>query len=513
MNFATFFHTLAERWPDTVALIDAASGRQWRFPELAAEIRARAAALAANDLRQGDRVALLDDGSPDYVFADYAAMAGGFVRVPLDPSLAAEELLAQLLDAEAALLLFSARHEATVDRIKTLAPRSVASTRLEDLAPAAAQLDGAAAASTTAPGGDVAGQDIASLNYSGGTTGAPKAIVHTQESLLAAVRNVVLVRNIRPGETLVNIRPLWPIAALVVLGHLAAGGTVVLGGTPHFSAPHLAELLRRHRAVTTSLVPTHLVRLLRDIAPSGLRFPDLRFIDIGAAALPDGVMEHALAVLGPRLAGIYGLTEAPWSCYRAPADWSDMLRAGEDPSGLVGRPTPGSEIRIVDGDGRPLDAGRDGEICIRGRHVMQGYLKRPDLNEQVFADGWLRTGDLGHLDDAGRLFIRGRLKDLIRSGGKSVQPQEVEAVLRRHPAVADAAVLGLADEEWGETVAAAVILHAAASVDELLAFCRTQLSTHKRPRIVRILDEFPRSHYGKIQQSRLRQLLSEPETP
>ncbi len=280
------------------------------------------------------------------------------------------------------------------------------------------------------------------------------------------------------GDTMVNMRPLWPIAAVIVLAHIAAGGTVVLGG--RFDARRLVALLERHRAAATTMVPTHLVRVLRDCPSERLRaLSELRAIDIGAAAVPPDTVEQALETFGPKIGILYGLTEASWSCYLPPStldcpreEWSERTRR-------VGWPVPGCDVRIDGPEGEP------GEVLIRGANVMLGYWQRPDLTADVIVDVWFLSGELGTIGADGSLAIVGRLKSVIRSGGKSVDPREVEAALLSFAGVAEAAVVGLPDPEWGELVAAAVVPSAGANVDDraLKAHCVGQLSAHKRPKL------------------------------
>lgn len=507
MNIATLIARAAQKWPHAIALIDHETKARWTFDEFVRATFAFGSKLLALGLAPGQRVALLADATPDYLFADYGAMSAGLVRVPLDPALSAPELAAQLLSAGAGVLLYAAQYEVIVEAIREAwreqGGEPIDCHALEPFWQAAAS------AEVHAIPAPCPADAVASLNFSGGTTGMPKAIVHRHGSLCAALQNIVMVRAMGSGDVMINVRPLWPIAAIVVLAHLIAGGTVVLGGRARFSPARLIDLLGEYGAATTSLVPTHLVRLLREIPAVAPTLPQLRCIDIGAAAVPPEILAQAIGVFGSRFATIYGLTEAPWSCYRSPREVPGDGR--DDLKGMVGRPAFSSEIRIVDERGESLENGSVGEVWIRGPQVMAGYLDDEALNREVLVDGWLRTGDLGELDDRGCLYIRGRLKDLIRSGGKSVQPTEVEDVLRRHAAVADVAVVGLADPEWGEIVAAAVVLNerSKASVEELTAYCRDHLSAHKRPRRLRLIDELPRSHYGKIQQNKLRELLFE----
>ncbi|MDP1908802.1 MAG: AMP-binding protein, partial [Hyphomicrobium sp.] len=237
----------------------------------------------------------------------------------------------------------------------------------------------------------------------------------------------------------------------------------------------------------------------------------LRAMDIGAAAIPPDLFARLLEAFGPRIGIIYGLTEAPWCCYQPPSAFAVDGAARVLRMRSVGRALFGVEIALRSPEGRPVANGEEGEVTLRGAHVTPGYWQRPEADAAAFRDGWFHTGDLGVIDAEGYLSITGRIKDLIRSGGRSVVPAEVEAALRANDAVADAAVIGLPDAEWGEIVAAAVVLRPGADADEaqLIESCRTHLSAFKKPRRIFFVTEIPRSHYGKMMRSRLLQLITE----
>ena len=486
MSLAGVLLRAAQRWPEAVALIDEARGRRWTFRELVSACAGAAERLKAQGVGPGARVALLADAQPEYLFADYGAMAAGLVRVPLDPALAVAELAAQVRDAEAQVLLAGGSRHALAEQVATACGIPLVALK-ETIASPAWEL--------------AAPEALATLNYTGGTSSAPKAVMLTHGNLRAALQNIVMARRTLPGEVMLNVRPLWPIAAVIVLAHLAAGGTVVLGGS--FEPARFVDQLKRYRAASSSLVPTHLVRLLREIpGPELAALESLRAIDVGAAAIPPETFAAALAALGPKIGVLYGLTEAPWSCYQPPsALLGDDGKLRLERMRSAGRPVFGCDLRI---------APDTGEVLLRGAHVMQGYWKRPELTREALRDGWFHTGDQGELDAEGVLSVTGRIKEVIRSGGKSVMPEEVERALCSHPGVAEAAVVGLADAEWGEVVAAAVVAAPGARVtaELLLEHCRAQLSPHKRPKLIRLVEGLPRSHYGKVQRAKVKAVLT-----
>lgn len=503
MTIARLLLRSAQLWGGRPALIDAVSGRSHSFSELAAACFCFGQALRQRGFASGDRVALLADASAAYLIADYGTMSAGLVRVPLDPSLAADELANQVRDAEAHILLHDAARAALA---KQVGEGAVADLVAID----AAVGDAPSVGSPVAPLVDevLVWRSLASLNYTGGTSGEPKAVMLSHGNLRAIVQNIVMARTvgsaIGPGDVMVNMRPLWPIAAVIVLAHLAAGGTVVLGG--RFESARMIALLEEHHAAATSLVPTHLVRLLRDCQPSALRsLTALRAIDMGAAAVPLDTFAQALDAFGPKIGVLYGLTEASWSCYQPPSALDVPLEVRKSRMTSVGRPVFGCDL-MISGDAGPAQPGQPGEILIRGAHVMQGYWKRPDLTAQVLDNDWFHTGDLGAVGEDGVVSIIGRIKEVIRTGGKSVQPSEVEQALRQFPGVEEASVVGIPDAEWGELVTALIVSAPGATIAEsaLKEHCAAILSPHKRPKLIQLVAELPKSHYGKIQRGRVR---------
>jgi long-chain acyl-CoA synthetase len=259
------------------------------------------------------------------------------------------------------------------------------------------------------------------------------------------------------------------------------------------------EAIERYRVQSMSGVPTMFVYLLH--YPEAERFDtsSMRLWGSGASALPVEIVEPFERKFGGRILEGYGLTEA------SPVVSAHRL-SGVRKLGSVGQPIPGVEVAILDDDDRPLPTGTVGEVCVRGPNVMQGYYRRPEDTARTLRHGWLHTGDVGRLDDDGFLFIVERKKDLIIRGGFNIYPREVEEVLYAHPAVAEAAVVGVPDALMGEEVAAFVVLRPGAGVDAqaLIDFCQLRLSKYRCPRQVRFVDALPKSPIGKILRKELR---------
>jgi acyl-CoA synthetase (AMP-forming)/AMP-acid ligase II len=339
------------------------------------------------------------------------------------------------------------------------------------------------------------GDDLATLNFSGGTTGAPKAVMLRHRNLMTVAANTIKGFDIPGDAVFLNVRPLWPIAQVILMSHLFAGATVVLGG--RFDADRLAAMIDESCASRTSLVPTQLVRWIEHLQTAD-RMPNLEAIYVGGSRIPSTVFERAIDLIGPRIGVLYGMTEAPICCYLTPhelADREQRVRRMES----VGRPFPDYRVRIAGADDSAA-ADASGEVLVQGGNVMAGYWQDEAGTRETVRDGWLHTGDIGTFDGDGRLAIVGRLKEVIRSGSSSIMPKEVEDVIATHPAVGEVAVLGLPDVEWGEAVTAFVVLRPGmtATESDLVDHCRAHLASYKKPRSVRFVASLPRSHYGKV---------------
>jgi len=287
----------------------------------------------------------------------------------------------------------------------------------------------------------------------------------------------------------------------------ARGGTVV-----GVTKPDPALLLRaipKHKVTELFLPPTVIYRLL-DVPDLGKKvdFSSLKYLMYGAAPMSVEKLKQAIEVIGPVMMGGYGQTEAPASIAYLPPDahFVEGKLASDERLSSVGRPNPLVRVEIMNDANEILGPGETGEICVRGDLVMKGYYKQPDKTAETIVDGWLHTGDIGHLDADGYLHITDRKKDMIISGGFNVYPSEVEQVIWSHPAVQDCAVIGVPDDKWGEAVKAVVELNAGQSVsaDELIALCKDKLGSVKAPKTVEFVDTLPRSPVGKVLKKDLR---------
>jgi acyl-CoA synthetase (AMP-forming)/AMP-acid ligase II len=337
---------------------------------------------------------------------------------------------------------------------------------------------------------------IAAIKFTGGTTGSPKGVLQPYRAILNYIASMYTVFGFDGDERLLSVAPLTHGASTLLLPILGCGGcNIVLDGTKA-KAPAIAEVMNSERITASFMPPTLIYALLDHAQSTGIRFPHLRNLIYGAAPMAPARIHQALELLGPRLGAIYGQAEAPMMISaispRELAEPANQLS--------VGRPCPYNEVQLMAPDGRLLPAGETGEVVLRGDLVMRGYLDRPGLTQQTIIDGWLHTGDLGVFDERGYLSLKGRIRDVIISGGFNVYPADVEAALAVHPAVREAVVFARPDDYWGERVEAAIVLAAGAKAApaELIAFAKTKVGSIRAPKAIHFLPRMPVNSVGKV---------------
>ncbi|MCC7042163.1 MAG: AMP-binding protein [Burkholderiales bacterium] len=351
--------------------------------------------------------------------------------------------------------------------------------------------------------------DVVMLSATGGTTGMPKGVMNTHRSAQTFCAHFIMGCHYRADEPPVNLAaaPMTHTAGLLSLPCTARGGTVVVVTRPDPAL--LLGAIPKHKVTELFLPPTVIYRLL-DIPDLGKKvdFSSLRYFLYGAAPMSVEKLKQAIEVIGPVMMGGYGQTEAPASISFMPPDehFAGGTIASDERLSSVGRPNPLVRVEILGDANEILPIGATGEICVRGDLVMKGYYKAPEKTAETIVDGWLHTGDIGHLDAEGYLHITDRKKDMIISGGFNVYPSEVEQVLWGHPAVRDCAVIGVPDEKWGEAVKAVVELNAGqtTTADELIALCKDRLGSVKAPKSIDFVESLPRSPVGKVLKKDLR---------
>lgn len=499
-------HRSLQRHPDKTALshIGADSTRRWSFSQMTGEVARRAAALRAWGVLPGDRVALVSPNDDAMVINLLACWWMGAVACPLNLRWSVPELDHALTDSSAALLLADVAAVPAVARIT--APVTVMDN--QQLADRAATLQ---AMDDTRTGGDA----LAAILYTGGTTGRSKGVTLTHGNFWSAAMSRGAELNNSPDSVSLLVAPLFHVAGLgrLICQCIVGGGCVTL---PQFRPDAVLDAIENLGITDIIVVPTMLQALLDAPGFSPARVQSIDRLSFGAAPMPADLLERALATWPQaEFFQAYGMTETAGAvCIDIPS----RRRGACATSGTVGRAGLGAEIRIVDVAGVDCPRGESGEIVVRGPMVTQGYWNLPGISEQALRDGWLHTGDGGRMDAEGYLHLTDRLKDMIISGGENVYSAEVEAALRSHPAVSEAAVIGVPHARWGEAVHAVVVVRRDAApvgdtadtadddalAEQLLAWCRTRLAGYKCPRSFHFTDALPLSAAGKVLKTTLR---------
>lgn len=469
------------------------------FEELRDRVRRLATGFETAGVGRGDRVALM--ASNGLVFFDvYLAVAYlGAAAVPLNTQLTDPELAFMLSNAEPTLTV------ATSDYAERLRAIGGAGPVIDADGNAYAEL---LASEPLADLDRASEDDTALIIYTSGTTGRPKGACLTQRGLAFNGMTMAVVQRFRPDDVYLSTTPLYHTASGTrVCSMLADGQTHVV--LRSFSPESFFAAVAEHRVTISVLVPAQIRRLLNHPGFEEADLSSLRLIVYGAAPTAGPLIRQAHERFGCGLYQAYGITEGVSNIAGLLPEDHDLAMAGR-PELLdsCGRAVPGVRIELH-GDSGDLVAPREvGEIWVKSAKVMAGYWRDPDQTAEALVDGWLRTGDLGRFDDDGYLYIVGRSKDLLISGGVNIYPSEIEAVLCGHPAVADAAVVGRPDPEWGERPVAFVELRPNESLDGLLSWCRQRLAKIKVPDEFIAVDGFPRTATGKIRKVELRELLA-----
>ncbi|HET6857618.1 MAG TPA: AMP-binding protein [Streptomyces sp.] len=480
--------------------------------------------LAARGLRRGDRVAVMLQNTPHFVIALLGAWKAGATVVPVNPMYKSAEVAHVLADAEVSALVCSDRAWAAYLR-DTVANSSVhtALTACEldfqtrndervlnfervERAGDADDLVAVARQGVPAPQDrELSSADVALISYTSGTSGAPKGAMNSHGNIMINAERQRAGHPIEEGARYFALAPLFHITGMVCeLGAcIANAGTLVLAYRFHPGV--VLDAFAEHRPAYTVGPSTAFMALAATPGVTREHFESFQVISSGGAPVPPALVEKFRAGLGPYIRNGYGLTECTAPCASVPPE----KEAPVDPvSGTlsVGVPGPDTVVRIVDEKGEETPFGEPGEILVRGPQVVSGYWRRPEATAEAFPDGELRTGDIGFMDADGWLYVVDRKKDMINASGFKVWPREVEDVLYTHPAVREAAVVGVPDAYRGESVKAYVSLRpgAGATPEEISAYCEERLAAYKYPRQVDILPELPKTASGKILRRELR---------
>ncbi len=476
---------------DKPALIDGPTGRTLTYAGLDGAIRSLAGGLVARGLVQGEVLALMAPNIPEFAVIFHGVAYAGGVVTTVNPTYTADEVHKQLIDSGATILV-------TIPLFLETATAAAEGTSIKEIfvlgeaegARSVTELFGAPLAEQVPVDPD----DVVVLPYSSGTTGVSKGVMLSHRNLVANVEQVLSAAIIREDETFIAVLPFFHIYGMQVLMNtgLRAGATVVT--MPRFELAQFLSLHQEHGITRSFVAPPIVLALAKHPMVDQYDLSKLEQILSGAAPLSAELALEAGARIGCEVVQGYGMTEL--------SPVSHLTPPGRFKPGSVGVTVPGTETKIVD----PITQGElgvdeDGEVCVRGPQVMLGYLGNQSATDAMIEpDGWLHSGDIGHLDADGHLYIVDRLKELIKYKGFQVPPAELEALLLTHPAVGDAAVVGIPDDEAGEIPVAHVVLRpgAEATPEEIQEFVAAKVAHYKQVRTVVITDVIPKSASGKI---------------
>ena len=481
--------------PDAAFLVDPETGMVTTYAALHRSVQDLAGELAQAGIAAGDVVSTMLPAGPAAVQAFLGVMFGGHIVSPIN-LLAQDAQLAHVLAHSGTRMVFAAPEH--VARLEEIAQRVAPAVRIRVTNPG----DLAPAASREAPAATVTPDDTALLMYTSGTTGLPKGVLLTHRNLLAAGRAIAAVQALTAADRVLSALPLYHIngQCIATIAPLVSGGSIVLPS--RFSVSRWWSLVEEYRPTWLNLVPTMIAYLCNgpDLTPlqrGACRH--LRFARSASAPLPPEQHRAFEQRFGVTIIEAMGLTETASVAFTNPLDPAARKL------GSPGLPLA-VEARVVTPDGRELPTGEAGEIALRGPPVMRGYFRAPEQTAQaVDAQGWFATGDLGYRDADGYYFITGRLKELIIKGGENIAPREIDEALLAHPAVLEAAAVGIPDAEYGQEILACVVLKAGAQCTEadLRAHCLRLLGRYKSPKELRFVADLPKGPSGKVQRMKL----------
>lgn len=500
-------------------------GRSITYGELYRSSAALAQRMQHLNLPPGSRVAVLFENSIDYVIGYFASFMAGMVTVPLDTSLAPENLNYILADCGARVLMVQSKYRRQLDVIlgRNLSLSLIVSDRtmpvadsfrpvetIGDIIEEASSIPSLTRTAASVAPADMAPHELAAIFYTSGSTGEPKGVMLSHRNLVSNTLATVQYLGLTGDDSVLVILPFYYIYGnSLLLTHVATGGHVVIDN--RFMYPEVVlDSLEESRATGFAGVPSTFMIALNKSTIAKRTLADLKYItQAGGAMAPEVTRRLMEACPNQKVWVMYGQTEAsPRVTYLPPERLNVKL-------GSIGIAVPGVEVKILDDSGGEVPVGETGEIVVGGPNVMLGYWNQPEATAEVLRDGWLITGDLARKDSDGYIYVVGRKREIIKSAGHRVSAKEIEEKILEHEAVAEAAVFGIPDDILGEAIHAVVVLRSGAEYDEkqIQAYCQKHLATFKIPRAVRFVAGLPKSQSGKINKLQLKeQILLEIKT-
>jgi fatty-acyl-CoA synthase len=504
VGLAEWFSRRTRRAPGRLALTF--EGSAWTYGQMQERIERLSAVFAAGGVRPGDRVAYLGLNDPQVMVAMFATARLGAIFVPLNFRLSGAELAYCINDSGSHTLMVGEEHIDIIDAVRgelqcrRFIHRGAGAPGWESADALMAAVDHPAGIPASVPS---VADDVALIMYTSGTTGRPKGAMLTHGNFFFDCINEGHGFDMASTDVTLNFAPMFHVSGMLctTLVTLMVGGHLIL--QRNFEPKAVLDAIAQYRVTVTFGVPAMLLFISQHPDFEKADLSTLRGISVGGAPMPEPLLRLYLN-LGIQANQGYGLTETS-----AMVTSLDSDRAF-DKLGSCGTLPLMTELKIIDANGETVtQAGAAGEICVRGANVTVGYWNNPVATAAAFtSDGWFRTGDVGYVDDEGFLYICDRLKDMVITGGENVYPAEVESVLYDHPAVAEVAVIGAPDAQWGERVVAVVAPKpgCAVTLDELREFAQDRLARSKLPRELRLIDALPRNPTGKVLKGSLREM-------
>jgi acyl-CoA synthetase (AMP-forming)/AMP-acid ligase II len=509
MRLHDFLDYQAQERPDADFAFQ--GNRHLSYRQAVAQANQLANALISAGLQRGDRIAYLSRNSMDYAILFFGASKAGVVPVPLNYRLAPPEWRYIINDAGAKILIAQPEYLEPLEDVRGALESVEGFVAIDQPRPPVWRdyRSWIAEQPGSPPERYVSGDDDVYQMYTSGTTGRPKGAVLSHRAVTAnTLQQLMALPPRAAGERCLIVSPVYHAAAAVTsFGCTAAGGCLYI--QEDFNPFEVVRALSEERISFTTLVPAMIqacLVMVPDVAQR--RYDDLKIIGYGASPIAEHTLRRALEAFRCDFVQGYGMTEVTSALTFLTA--ADHQRALHDSPGLLvsaGRPLIGTEVRVVDANDNPVPSGTIGEVVGRGPQLMRGYWNLPEASAVALRGGWMHTGDAGIMDENGYLYLQDRVKDMIVSGGENIYPREVEEVLFQHPAVADAAVIGVPDDTFGESVKALVVLRQGmvATPEEISNFCKGRLAGYKRPRSVEFIATLPRNPSGKVLKRELRE--------
>ena len=517
MNTTDFLNIASAICPERDCIVF--EGKRWTYAQVNERVNKLGNALAKLGIEKGDRIGILHVNCNQYIESYFATARLGAIFVPLNFRAKAEELAFMINHAEIKTLFVGSRYLDMINGMLTQLPSMkgcISIDRESDLS----YEDLINSSSLNEPICEIGDEDITILIYTAGTTGRPKGVPLRHNAFVTYVLD-----NVDPASPDIEERnlltvPLYHVAGIqAMLAAIYGGRTLVL--MRQFEVKEWMDTIQREKATRAMLVPTMLKRVIDDPDFSKYDLSSLKVVTYGAAPMPFEVINRAIKVMPwVKFINAFGQTEtASTITTLGPED--HIIEGTEEEqekklkrlTSSIGRPLPDVEVKIMDGEGKALPPLEVGEILARGPRIMTGYWRDEQKTSQVITpDGWLRTGDMGWMDEDGYIYLAGRTDDMIIRGGENISPEEVENVLHSHPKVEEAAIIGVPDPEWGQEPRAVVVLKKGemAKPEEIIEFCRSRLAGFKRPRSVVFVSSLPRNPMGKVLRKNLREEYGQP---